>query len=211
MPQPAYGAPSPGPDPLAIVALVLGIIALPFFWLFLIGVAAIVFGAVALSRIRRTSRGGRGLAIAGIVLGAVSLALGVLIVVVLVLADPDDEVAITQARRGDCIDLAPLTGDNIETYTPRDCDVDHEFEIVGIVTAEGDDYPGAVALNDLAEERCRELFADYVGIGFDDSEFGLQPLMPTPEAWQRGDHEIACVALSGDGSPLTESVRGARR
>lgn len=193
------------------MALVLGILALPFFWLFLVGIAAIVFGAVALSRIGRTRRGGKGLAIAGIVLGAVSLVLGTLIVVILAVGSSDDESAINEARPGDCIDLASQSGNSIETYTPHDCDVDHELEVVGIVTAPDGPYPGRQALNDLADERCRDLFAGYVGIGFDESQLAMQNLLPTSEAWAEGDHEIACVAQTGTGAPLTESVRGSRR
>ena len=118
--QPGWPAPAPGPDPLAIVALVLGILALPFFWLFLVGIAAIVFGAVALSRIGRTRRGGKGLAIAGIVLGAVSLVLGALIVVILAVGSSDDESAINEARPGDCIDLASQSGNSHrDLHAPR--------------------------------------------------------------------------------------------
>ena len=193
------------------MALVLGIIAVPFFWAFVVGIAAIVCGAIAASRIGRTRRGGKGLAIAGIVLGAVSLVLGALIVVILAFGSSDDEFAITEARPGDCIDLATQSGTSIETYTPRDCDVDHELEVVGIVTAQDGPYPGQQTLDDLADERCRDLFLRYVGIEFDDSELAMQPLLPTREAWADGDHEIACVVQTDSGGPLTESVRGSRR
>lgn len=211
-PQQQQGpAPATGTDPLAIVALVLGILALPFFWVFVLGIAAIVCGAIALSRIGRTRRGGRGMAIAGVVLGAASLVLGALIVAILVLGSSDDEFAITDARPGDCIDLATQSGNNIETYTPRECDEDHELEVVGIVTVPDGPYPGQQELNDLADERCRSLFAGYVGIEFDDSELAMQPLLPTSEAWDEGDHEIACVVQTDTGRPLTGSVRGSRR
>ena len=39
----------------------------------------------------------------------------------------------------------------------------------------------------------------------------MQPLLPTSEAWAEGDHEIACMAQTEGGEPLTESVRGSRR
>jgi hypothetical protein len=55
--------PSKGPDGYAIASLVLGLLPI------MCGLFAIVFGIVALGRIRLSQRPGRGLAIAGIVLG----------------------------------------------------------------------------------------------------------------------------------------------
>jgi hypothetical protein len=57
-------------NPLAIVSLVLGII-----WIFWLGsIAALIFGYVSLSQIRSRNQSGRGLAIAGIVLGWIGVA-----------------------------------------------------------------------------------------------------------------------------------------
>jgi Domain of unknown function (DUF4190) len=84
-PPPAYGGAGYGYTPyaakrgtngMAIASLVLGIL-----WLDWIGtVLALVFGYIALSQIKRRQQGGRGLAIAGIVLGWVEVALLVLVV-----------------------------------------------------------------------------------------------------------------------------------
>ncbi len=65
---------------MAVASLVLGIIAI-FGWLFLIpSVLALIFGNVALTQMRRATKpqGGRGMAIAGIVLGWVSFAVFVI-------------------------------------------------------------------------------------------------------------------------------------
>lgn len=62
--------------------MVLGIIAVPMCFLFVPSVLALVFGIIALSQINgNPGQAGRGQAIAGIVLGAVSLALIVLLMV----------------------------------------------------------------------------------------------------------------------------------
>lgn len=68
-PQP-YGAPA-GTNGLAIASLVTGI--LGFLWI--TPLLAIVFGHIALSQIKRTRQGGRGLAIAGLILGYLWVAL----------------------------------------------------------------------------------------------------------------------------------------
>lgn len=56
----AYAAPAPRTNVLAIISFVAA---------FVMSVAAVVCGHIALSQIKRTGEGGRGLAIAGLVLG----------------------------------------------------------------------------------------------------------------------------------------------
>jgi hypothetical protein len=65
---------------LAIAALTLGIVAVLSAWLLLPSILALVFGLVSHSQIKRSGgmQGGRGLAIAGIVLGAVGLLVGLI-------------------------------------------------------------------------------------------------------------------------------------
>ncbi|MDQ1602221.1 MAG: hypothetical protein QOE01_66 [Actinomycetota bacterium] len=75
-----YGYP-PQPQPtngLAVASLVLGIL-----WLFWLGsLLAVIFGHIALSQIRRRGEGGRGMAIAGLVLGYIGVAFFLLFFVV---------------------------------------------------------------------------------------------------------------------------------
>jgi hypothetical protein len=75
---------APRNNPFAVAALVLGIISLPVAcccYGFPFNVLAIIFGIVALSQIKRdpVNQLGRGMAIAGLVLGVASLALGGLV------------------------------------------------------------------------------------------------------------------------------------
>ena len=73
---PSYSQPPQGRplgSGLAIASLVLGILAVVTFWTYvggiLLGLIAIVLGVIALGRVRR----GRGMAIAGVVLGTLGL------------------------------------------------------------------------------------------------------------------------------------------
>lgn len=74
----AYGAPGGTAaagrfNPLAIVSLILGIVGF-FIGLFgIVGAVALVLGLVARSQIARTGQRGRGMALAGIILGAIAL------------------------------------------------------------------------------------------------------------------------------------------
>jgi hypothetical protein len=112
--QPGYGAPPPGygapgygapaygygqptaygygytvpvaktTNGLAIAALVLG--CLQFFLWVLSGIPAIICGHIALSQIRRTGQEGRGMAIAGLIIGYLGLVLFVAFVVLVIAA-----------------------------------------------------------------------------------------------------------------------------
>jgi hypothetical protein len=77
----AYGQPVAYAQPtntLAIVALILG---LSGFIFFITGIGGIVCGHIALSQVKRTGQNGRGLAIAGLVSGYVSVGLLLLFIV----------------------------------------------------------------------------------------------------------------------------------
>jgi hypothetical protein len=75
---------TPSTNGLAIAALVLGIL-----WLYWVGsILAVIFGHIALSQIDHSRQRGRGLAIAGLVLGYVGLALFLLVIFGVVLAMP---------------------------------------------------------------------------------------------------------------------------
>lgn len=69
---PAAGYYAPPTNTLAIIALILGFVFAP---------GGIVCGHIALSQIRRTGEGGRGLALAGLILGYVFTAIFVLYII----------------------------------------------------------------------------------------------------------------------------------
>ncbi|WP_066041096.1 DUF4190 domain-containing protein [Herbiconiux solani] len=78
---PAYSAPAGAPvarktNVLAIVSLVLSILSF--------NVIAIILGIIALNQIKKTGEAGRGLALAGIIIGAVTFVIWLIVVIVLV-------------------------------------------------------------------------------------------------------------------------------
>jgi len=87
--SPSYGSSPGGPgdggghrNGMGIAALILGILGLLTSWLLfggLFGLLAIVLGFVGLGRVRRGEASNRGMAITGIVLGLLSVAVAVLI------------------------------------------------------------------------------------------------------------------------------------
>jgi hypothetical protein len=98
-PPPMPGAPGVAPaassNGFAVASLVLGIVSLVMFftvWLpFLLGVLAIVFGTLGISRANKLGGKQKGLAIAGIVCGAVAMVLAILFIVLIVNVASDQE------------------------------------------------------------------------------------------------------------------------
>jgi hypothetical protein len=99
---PAYGQPSTGSayqsgqrtNGLAIAALVLGIAGLVFYICGVASILALVFGYMAKGQIDRApeTQGGRGMAIAGIIMGWIGVAILVIfwVVIIIVAATTDD-------------------------------------------------------------------------------------------------------------------------
>jgi hypothetical protein len=92
LPGPAWGPPPPGyyagpqagrrTNQLAIAALICGVAQVVFG--FLTGIPAIVLGHIARRQIRETGEDGAGMALAGLILGYVGIALSVIFVVTII-------------------------------------------------------------------------------------------------------------------------------
>jgi hypothetical protein len=98
-------------DPLATVGLVSAIIAVPISLLPIIGlipaIAAVVVAVIARSRVRRSSRKGEGVAIAGLVIsiGALVVAAIVTIVAISVFAGSGSELQEAFRAYADCLEV----------------------------------------------------------------------------------------------------------
>ena len=80
---PGYGGVPPQPSKtngMSVASLVLGLVGIPLCFLFVPSLLAVIFGIVGLNQIKSNpTQSGRGLAIAGLILGAVMLVLVVLV------------------------------------------------------------------------------------------------------------------------------------
>ncbi|OPC81453.1 hypothetical protein B4N89_11270 [Embleya scabrispora] len=86
--QPGYGGhlPQPGTNGLAIASMILGIV-----WIYWLGsLLAVIFGHIALAQTARTGQEGRGMAIAGVVLGWVGMAVLAVVIVALIVDSGHD-------------------------------------------------------------------------------------------------------------------------
>ncbi len=210
-PQPyGYGPPppKPGTDGFAIASLIFGIIG---------GILlSAIFGFVALSRIRRTGRGGRGLALAGLVLSGVwVLIYGVIIVAVIATsADRDAAGRITDAgdvsafslEVGDCLN-GLKESDNISSLPAVPCDQPHEGEVFAMIQLPDGGYPGDEKISTDAGDRCSAAFETYAPSSVSDEKIELFYLQPTQLSWAQGDREITCIATDPS-RKRTGSIKG---
>jgi hypothetical protein len=88
-PQPQYGVMAPPSNGMGTAAGVVGIIAIILIFIpyvdflgVLLGLLAIIFGAVGIGRANRMGGHGKGMAVTGLVLGIISVALFVLLLIV---------------------------------------------------------------------------------------------------------------------------------
>ena len=195
--------PAPGRDGFSVAALVLGI--LPALG----GILAIVFGAIALSRIRRSGRRGRGFAIAGIVLGSLWL-LGIVVAVVISAAAEADrdaagavvgagDVEALELRVGDCAAEPPVG--NTLTIRLVPCGEPHAAEVYAEFSLTGNAFPGDDEVARFAGGGCRRRLTEVLGAGA--GRYDLYYLHPTRQTWRGGDRGVSCLAGAPDGEKLT--------
>jgi hypothetical protein len=209
----------------AIAALVLGVIG----WIpFGLGSAlALALGTLALRQIDRHPQEirGRGLAVAGIVLGALGVGVGCLMLVVVLLGEEDDRPrsaaeAGLDLEVGDCFDNeSGLPDDPNELSAARvdekPCDEPHDAEVYAIVehpAAADAPFPGDPTLGRFAFDTCSERFEAFVGRDYNSS--GLDILFPVPQelSWTKlDDRRVLCSVYDLRSEPLVGTMRNSRR
>lgn len=227
---PAYAGSASIPPPVdyanrtnvvSIFALVLG---------FVVPIGGIIAGAIGLSQVKRTGEKGRGLAIAGIIVGSVMTLLGIIGVVLFFVfltigaaaseaqssgdggySDPGqggDSSQLMTLTVGECLDdvaSGVLTTDNLV-----DCDLPHTYEVFGDFTVPDGAFPGDDAITASAEEQCNAAFEAYIGVSYNDSTLNYSYVSPTSDTWAQGDREISCLVTDPSGE-TTGTLQGAAR
>jgi hypothetical protein len=187
-------------NPLAIAALVTGILALVPIAVGL-GIAAVVQVG------RRRDEEGRGLAIAGIAIS------GFWTFVVAVVAAAALSGVFDYSREGNLDDAASTTvGTCLHKHPSRvvDCSSSHEQEVFSVPALQDGPWPGEEEVDSEADDLCYYHFEKYVGISYDDSDFDYTFYAPSEQEWARGRHEVVCV-VTPFGNHLRGSVKGSRR
>ena len=113
---------------------------------------------------------------------------------------------------GDCL-LMPDEG-TFFSVESTDCGSDHQLEVFALVTLPDDEeapYPGDELLWVSTFEECLLHFERYVGIGYEQSKWEIDPFLPTPEGWADDDRGATCtLALYGSSSQARTTTGSAR-
>ena len=210
-PVPPDRTPPPGSNGLAIAALCCGLVGIfP-----LAALAAVVLGIVALGQLQRRTQRGRGMAIAGIVLGSLSLVAWVGFVIYVSNDEPvrDASGAVTQQSEtfvddleaGDCFSYTGGKGEEVDLVTAIPCTAPHESQVVVIFELPDGPYPGEDEVIDAAEKGCADkadpLLTDRA---YDDLEPGF--LYPDSFTW-RGDRSITCTVEAPSGTTTGTALK----
>ncbi|MFB6837475.1 DUF4190 domain-containing protein [Streptomyces sp. NPDC056361] len=214
-----YGQPRRTTNGLAIGSLVSGIVCcLPPLGL--------VLGLAALPRIRKRDQAGKGLAIAGIVLSALSC---LLLVVGLVTGgfgtawdgfkegfkEGMDEAARskspTSLRIGECFEDEDKLKEFATDVQVVDCALPHDGEATGRFKITGfSKWPGDDALEEVAEKRCDTINTAYaLDTWAVPKDVWTYYYLPSSQTWRGGDRTVIC-AYATEKEPFKGSVRSDR-
>ncbi len=213
MPYGGYGSPAQPATTsgFAIAALVFGLIG---------GVVlSLIFGIVALVRIRTSGQRGRGLAIAGLVLSGVWIVIiGALIAVAVTTGGGGTamsasagkvtqrgSVGVFSLAVGDCFNN-PAGPQNVSSVTALPCTQPHDAQVYARfnLTGSSPGYPGAAAVTRLAGTGCnaRVSVVDKTKVT---RGMRIHYLYPEADSWAGGNRTVDCLAVSPTDN-LTGSV-----
>ncbi len=195
----AYPPPRPpGTNWWAIVSLIFGVLG---------GVlVSVICGFVGLKKAKQ-GQGGRGMAIAGLVLSGLWVLVGIAVVVLLVVnkdeisnsefADIFDPNSVNAADvgLGDCLSEIPSDASLVASVKTVACTEPHKGEVYHVVTVPDGDFPGETAIIDY-QDQCQPALEEFSPAAMADPEVGMFVLYPTADSWKRGDRAVTCIAIT---------------
>lgn len=220
---PHQGPPGPGPyfpygpygprppaavNGVAIAALVFGVLCF-------LPAVGLVLGVIALLQIKRRGERGKGMAVAGVTLSSLGLALWTVALVTGGVAafwegfrDGARSDSVLSLRKGDCF----TSPGGLEGWTVKalkvPCTDEHDGEVFALVAVPGSDFPGDDSLVELGEDRCYERRSAYVMDGWSlPEEIGVYYFAPSEQSWRFGDRSVACVLGRENGTRFSGSLR----
>jgi Domain of unknown function (DUF4190)/Septum formation len=168
----------------------------------------LIFGIVALGKIRRTGQRGRGLAIAGLVLTGAWVALFVVIFYAGALHTirPTPAAAASyNFQAGQCFERAPISQAGVST--PVDCAQPHYGEVFAVENAPWPTYPGQTAVEEFAKGKCPVDVIKALPPGMNHPDISVAFLFPQDKSWAQGDRTIKCFFHRHDDQPMTGLVK----
>lgn len=217
-----YGRP-PGQQPLswqAVVAFVTGLVGL--------SVLGVIFGILALTRIRSTGQRGQGLAIAGLALSGLWIIVVGLAIIGLATGpstrgSASSSSAVSGSSRaaqphgagstsvfallpGDCFDN-PTDQQSIASVASLPCTRPHDAQVFANFKLTGGDlnYPGTATVQSRAAAGCNARFGPAVDRSRITSSMTIRFIYPQQLAWTIGHRTVSCLIVDS-GRDLRSSV-----
>jgi hypothetical protein len=202
--------PASGTNGFAIASFVLGLLGGALL--------SVIFGIVALNKLRDRPQRGKGLAIAGLCLSGVWV-IGIAAVLVVSVQAASQRSATTGqiTKSGDLDVLSLRTGDcfqnpsgnqppsTLKQLTAVTCVSPHNAQVIAQLPVTGSAYPAAAAFRAQAAPGCNASLIADVDKSKLTSTMNLIYLYPEPQAWTDGQRVITCVVVdSSEG--LTSSL-----
>ncbi len=206
----AYLQPKSGTNGFAIASLILGIVG---------GVLlSVIFGLIALAKIRSRPQSGRGLAIAGLALSC-AWVVGIVAVVAIHAAGTahrststgqittSGNLSVFSLRVGDCFQnpSGSQASAAVTSVSVAPCTTRHNAQVFAQMQAAGTSYPGNSALLRQASKSCGTQVAADLDKSRITSTMELHFIFPLAQSWADGRRTITCLIV--DSSPdLTSSL-----
>jgi Domain of unknown function (DUF4190)/Septum formation len=208
-PYGGYGSPYPPGRPYspktsgwAIASFVIGLLG---------GVIlSVIFGIVALRRIKRLGQQGRGFAIAGLALSGLWVLLIILLIIVGSLGNATRSSStgqITQGGKlsvfslavGDCFDN-PTTAQDVATVTAEPCNQPHSAQVYAKFNLAGSNfsYPGTATVTQLASTGCTARTGS-IDRSKATNAMTVHFLFPDQTAWLGGRRAVTCMVVDPAG------------
>lgn len=197
--------PGSGTNGFAIASFILGILGL----FTISAILSIIFGIVALVKIRNVPQKGKGFAIAGMVLSGIWLvALAVLIAVSATVtvhgsgqssgSGPVHQpggVDIFALRVADCFDNPH--GQSVSSVALIPCTQPHDTQVFAQfdVTGSSSSYPGATQLKQQATSGCNSRIAGNLDRSKITKTLSVRFIFPLPGSWGLGHRTVSCLVV----------------
>lgn len=201
----------------ATAALVCGVVGIVLSPLFVPSLVAVALGVVGLRKVARSGglSPGRGMAIAGIILGLIGLPLGAGVWWALSAAERqlsigDPVGAHRRGAPGECADFTSEGAPTLQYYRVTDCSSPHRGEVYVAEPLPAGPYDQA-RVNIAAGQMCREAYESYVGVPSYESRYEFQVIYPGPQRWSAGDREVTCLVVQPSSSSERQLPPGSLR
>ncbi len=202
--------PKSGTNGFAIASFILGLIGG--------GLLSVIFGIIALNKIRQQPQRGKGLAIAGLCLTGVWVVVLVVTIGVKVHTASERSVitgqitkgghlSVLSMRAGDCFQNPSGTSpaETVTQVTAVPCTTPHNAQVIALLPVPGSAYPGKDAFHAQAVTACQAAVRGDLDQSKLTSTMHLLWLYPLPQAWTNGQHSISCFVVDSS-ADLTSSL-----